>query len=444
VDTLVPTRGRYSLTTPHLKNPAYTKNGWQLGTAFPTIPAPINYPQCLTLLLALCCFVQMHGYTPLPCVDLGSLVSLPALKTKCGEGVGLAVCPTLGLLVTSRLDNTLRVFALPSGCPSASDVAPIGDRRGTGAGAGAGLARVCILGGAFSRAPMRFKFQELSGWMAFTGPPTARLLLVTDTGHDAVHVIDVAGRVHAGFVAAPGTIAGPRGVAARGSLVAVSAWKKGNSGDHVVRVFEGSGAMWTAVCVVAGGFGGPGSVDGQLYRPYGLRFTGNGTGLAVAEWWNDRVSLFRIEDGSFVRHVATGLAAPLDVEECEGGWLVACGYPSHSIQFVSGSGDGGGDVGGVRLGKVGCGDGEFCWPSALALVPGQGLVVRDEASGGRLQFFATPDTIAMASVMSAWRVAWMVAVARGATHRAFIAARHRQQAGPTGKRRRQGQRGSGV
>ena len=48
-----------------------------------------------------------------------------------------------------------------------------------------------------------------SGHLAFSGPATARLFLVTDAGHDVVHVIDVVGRVHVGYVAAPGTIAGP-------------------------------------------------------------------------------------------------------------------------------------------------------------------------------------------------------------------------------------------
>jgi hypothetical protein len=194
---------------------------------------------------------------------------------------------------------------------------------------------------------MRFKFHNghylagyYSGWMTFTGPATSRLLLLTDAGHGAVHVVDVAGRVHVGYVAAPGTIGRPRGVAARGSLVAVSAWKDGFRGEHVVRVFEGSGASWTAIRVVAGGFGGPGSAEGQLNRPYGLRFSGDGTVLVVAEWDRDRVSVFRVEDGSFVRHVATatGLSRPQDVEECEGGWLVACPYTG-TIEFVGASGD---------------------------------------------------------------------------------------------------------
>jgi hypothetical protein len=361
-------------------------------------------------------------------VDVGALVPLPALKTRCGGGFGMAACPALGLLVTSNHnDNTLSMFALPHS-------------SGAGTGAGAGLALVCTLGGAGSPAPMQFQFNDgdylYSGWMAFTGPTTSRLLLVTDAGDDAVHIIGVAGRVHAGYVAAPGTIAGPRGVAARGSLVAVSAWIKRGSGDHVVRVFEGSGASWTAVRVVAGGFGAPGSADGQLHRPYGLRFTGDGMGLAVADPSNHRVSLFRVEDGSFVRHVATGLSYPLDVEECEGGWLVACDI-SHTIEFVDGGG-----VGRARMGSKDCGDGVFGCPSALALVPSLGLVVRGTANGGRVQVFSTPDAIAMAS-MSAPRVAWMVAVARGRVFREQ--GRQRARDAPTCKRpSRRGHAGPGA
>jgi hypothetical protein len=386
-------------------------------------PTPFYFPHTR----ACCPRYTKHQAGPLPAIDLGLLVPLPALKTPCGEGVGMAVCPTLGLLVTSSTKgNTLSVFTLPD--------------TGASSGAGAGcLALVCTLGGVGSAAPMRFRFPDSvgdSGWMAFTGPPTARLLLVTDAGHDAVHVIDVACRLHAGYVAAPGTIAGPRGVAARGSLVAVTSWKSRGSGDHVVRVFEGSGATWTPVRVLAGGFGRPGRAAGQLRSPYGLRFTSDGTGLVVADGGNDRVSLFRVEDGSFVRHVAVGLDRPIDVEECESGWLVVR-FPVHTIEFVDGGVDGGvARVGRASLGKYGTGDGVFCCPLALALVPGLGLVVRELGNYGRLQFFATPDTIAMAS-MSASRVGWMVAVARGGAFRAFSTTRHRKQAGPTGKRRRQ-------
>jgi hypothetical protein len=118
-----------------------------------------------------------------------------------------------------------------------------------------------------------------------------------------------------------------------------------------------------------------------------------------------------------VRHIATGLSHPLDVEEVEGGWLVACGG-SHRVLLV-GDGDGGDGGGRPSLGKAGGGsgrgDGEFWGPTALAVVPFLGLVVR-EGGSPRLQVFATPDTIAMAA-MSPVRVAWMVAVVRAALRR---------------------------
>ena len=122
--------------------------------------------------------------------------------------------------------------------------------------------------------------------MAFTGPVTARTLLVTDVGHKAVHVVDVAARAHAGYVAAPGSQAGPRGVAARGSLVAVSVWWSEGSGSHAVHVFEGDGRSWAPVRVVGSGLSGPAAPafyrdEVQLKRPvgrgHGLRFTADGT-----------------------------------------------------------------------------------------------------------------------------------------------------------------------
>ncbi len=155
---------------------------------------------------------------------------------------------------------------------------------------------MCTLGGKRPASPMmQFKFFDEryngSGSLAFTPPTTATtggtssssarpLLLVTDAGHDAVHLVDVVGRSHAGYLAAPGSIAGPRGVAASWAspLVAISAWKEMRSGDHVVVMYRGSGAVWEAVRVIGGGFGGPGSCDGQLSMPLGLRFSGDGSG----------------------------------------------------------------------------------------------------------------------------------------------------------------------
>ena len=104
-------------------------------------------------------------------------------------------------------------------------------------------------------------------------------------------------------------------------------------------------------------------------------------------------------------------------------------WETHTVDYVSDSGDGGG-VGRPRLGNRGAGDGEFDRPSALALVPGlgPGLVVRETGNDGRLQFFASYDSISMAN-MSPNRVAWMTGVARCAVARALVAKANKSEAG---------------
>ena len=333
-------------------------------------------------------------------------LSEPSFKTQCGNGLGLAVCPALGLLVTSDCSkDTLSAWRL--------GLHYDGDDRGRV------LALVCTLGGAGSPPPMQFDFRSgygYSGHLAFLlPPPTATcvapipLLLVPDHGHSTVHIVDVLHRTHNGYLAAPGSIAGPRGVAtcstATPPLVAVSAWKGYDRGDHVIRVYAESGAGWITTRVIGDGFGGPGAADGQLRMPYGLRFPADKSAICVADSGNNRGSLFRVADGAFVQHIASEIRCPLDVEEVEDGWAVAC-TGSHTVEFVSGDGrfhlDGGG---------YGNGDGEFANPAALALVPGLGLVVRENGNGGRLQVFSTPDMVAMRR-MAPIRVSWMAAAAR--------------------------------
>jgi hypothetical protein len=340
-------------------------------------------------------------------ISLDELPTSPYSVAGGHHGFGLAVCPTLGLAVTSGVDNTLWVYTVPSCVKVEASMK--------------GLNHVYALGGPGSPAPMRFRFvagrgaKDTSGWMAFSSPPTSHRLLVTDAGLDAVHVIDVVGKLHVGYVAAPGAVAGPRGVAARGSLVAVSAWKEVGAGDHVVRLFEeapGPGCRWRALRVLAGGFGGPGSADGQLECPFGLRFTADGAGVAVVDRGNKRVTLLRVEDGAFVRHVATGLARPFDVEECRGGWLVASDG-ARTVTMVGHGGDGCGEHGPDPVPAVLCRVSGH--PSALALLPGLGLVVR---MYDQVQLLVTPDATAM-DAMSHDRAAWMVAVYRAVLSRGW-------------------------
>ena len=226
-------------------------------------------------------------------------------------GFGLAACPSLGLLVISDTNaSALHVFELP--------------RLGQ-ADASKELLRLCTLHADSPSNPMPFLFEDgdFTAWLAFCGPPSARLLLVTDAGSSAVHVVDVVRQLHVGYVAPPGSIAGPRGVAARGSQVAVSACTPWSNDDptsdcteHVVQLFEGSGGSWTRLWVVGGGYPGPGGASLQLRDPCGLRFTSDGTGLVVAEYGNRCVSMVRVKDGAFVRHIATEMDSAFDVEEC--------------------------------------------------------------------------------------------------------------------------------
>jgi hypothetical protein len=266
---------------------------------------------------------------------------------------------------------------------------------------------------------MRFRFGEgnvFSGGLTFAG--TGCCILVSDYGNDAVHVIDVVHGKHVGYVAGPGSVAGPRGVAARKSLVAVSAWQELGRGDHIVQIYEGSGETWTPVRVLGGGFGFPGRADGQLDMPAGLRFSGGIRGVeddddhdhdmtvVVAERWNDRLSMFRARDGAFVRHVVTGVLLPADVQEFENGWLVA-GH--EALQFVRE-----GDNMKMKMKMKMKMDFAFGILLNLALIRGVGLVASDSA------VMDLDDDRLLYDGMSASRVGWMVAVAKGIS----VQARH--------------------
>jgi hypothetical protein len=294
----------------------------------------------------------------------------------------------MGLLVISAR-NRLQVFVLPEDIVARCH---LGTRRD--------LVPVRTLGGV---APMEFGFYNDSGCMAFADgcEATTALLLVTDTGISGcgtVHVIDVVRGTHVGYVAAPGTIRSPQGVATQNSLAAVSSHTS-------VRVFEGSGATWTSVrtITVATNIGG-------------LRFTADGLGLVVPEYYHGGLRVFSVtaEDNSPCSDVEQ-LHYPLDVEEWDicpdgdggmrAGWVV-CDY--RGLVAVSGTNE--------KAKRRGLG----FYPFALAVVPGLGLLMARHDTG--VQFFAAPDAVAMAA-MSLCKVAWMVAVCRGLVASAATARR---------------------
>ena len=245
-------------------------------------------------------------------------------------------------------------------------------------------------------------------------------LFVTDVGNGAVHIIDVVNKTHRGYVAPPGTMDGSCGVAASGvdSLVAVSSWSDFNFGDHVVHMYCATSGEteWTKVRVI-GGRGGESA--SQFLRPRALRFTSDGVHVCVADSGNRRASLFRVDDGSFVRHVLIEARGSVgDVLEVEGGWIVASHVVSHKVYFVRDGGELSSTHLGALYGQGGDADGRFRQCCALAMVPGLGLVVR-EKENARLQVFSTPCEIAMRT-MSPTRVAWMAATYRAAVKRQFF------------------------
>jgi hypothetical protein len=321
-------------------------------------------------------------------MDITTLVPLPVrmspelckLDADGGRyGAGLAVCQDLGLLVISSGDK-LQVFVLPEDMVAAG---VMGTRE---------LVHVRTLGG---DAPMEFQFGYTSGYMAFTDgcgeadQATTTLLLVTDgrgggSRSGAVHVIDVVRGTHEGYVAAPGTIMYPRGVTTRKSLAAVSCWNS-------VRVFEGGGGTWTGVRVIDGA--NPG-----FACPCGLRFSVDGFRLAVTEYYNGRVNIFCAETGSLLNHMAPLVSYIMDVEDCGSEWVVCC---NAEVVVVA---DAFADSVVVKRRDLGFN----C--SALATLPSLGLLAARHDTG--VQFYGTPDAVAMAA-MSSCKVAWMVAACRG-------------------------------
>jgi hypothetical protein len=246
------------------------------------------------------------------------ILAVPCPSPGIGQGMGLAICPSRQLLVTSDFEaDRLLKFSFHGGAPALTGepqevTFPPGDR--------------CF----------EFSMDAIpSGALAFTSHLDPPLLLVTDAGKGVVHKVDVVSGlapVHRGFLGggAAGAIPGARGVAvsADGTLIAVSAFKDYGVGDHNIRVFH---ARTEAVVRVIGARG-PG--DGQLNAPFGLRFSADpgqrDPVLVVADRENNRVTAFQAHAPfAFSHHVCTSdkLRKPMDVEQAGGqgrGWLITC------------------------------------------------------------------------------------------------------------------------
>jgi hypothetical protein len=270
----------------------------------------------------------------------------------CGKGpVAIAVCVALRtIVVNSNKKNILHLFTIGTD----GVIAPAGTLGGLGSG------------------PLQFNFDRKIIKMAFTvpapssGPGAARpTLLVADGGNDRVQEVDVVTRAHVGYLCPPGTLKRPRGVAASRAHIAVTTCADGH---HSVHLFDAvsRARMWTVG-------GQEGSGPRKLSLPLGVRFTADGARVAVADCLNRRIMVLSVVDGSSEGLVSTPGIEPRDVEEVEGGWLVATGS-GHRVALVPAAG---GEPTAVVGGLAGSGEGQFRSVYSLALVPGLGLLVAD-------------------------------------------------------------------
>jgi WD40 repeat protein len=130
--------------------------------------------------------------------------------------------------------------------------------------------------------------------------------------------------------------------------------------------------------------GSKGSWPGQIgLKCEGLRFTPDGQFIVAAEQVNKRLSMFRVSDGGFMKHIGAGMVADgyKDVQFALNGELLVADYRNHRVCVFSADGD-------TLLrswGARGSADGRFEYPTALALVDSKLFVL--DCYSARVQVF---------------------------------------------------------
>jgi hypothetical protein len=195
-------------------------------------------------------------------------------------------------------------------------------------------------------------------------------LLVCEYGNDRVQELTGLGEAepqHVRFI----LIAGAWSIALHGETLAV-----GTNGAIELLSYA-SGVL---ICSIGSRGSGPGQIG---YRCEGLRFTPDGQLIVSAEQGNKRLSMFRVSDGSFVKHIGADVVADgwKDVQFAPSGELLAADCNNHRVCVFSADGD-------TLLrtwGTSGSADGQFKYPTALALVDSKLFVL--DCDGGRVQVF---------------------------------------------------------
>jgi hypothetical protein len=259
---------------------------------------------------------------------------------------GVAISATLRLLATmQRPDRRLQLFAIGDG----GHLTPAGALGGWGTG------------------PLQFGKRGGEGEdfkLAFTCVPGATpTLLVPEWGNSRVQEVDVVTRTHAGDLYPAGSLPRPRGVATSHAHIAVS-----NAAPGVALFHAGTRALLRAIAV-----GTPAARQAPQAWLKGLRLTADGRRVAVADFSNCCVHVHSVGDGSLVARVPAPRVYPHDVEEVEGGWLLASS--SLGVCRVEGeAGDGAATPAGLPPVVTGVVD---CVPAvtAMAMLPGVGLAI---------------------------------------------------------------------
>jgi DNA-binding beta-propeller fold protein YncE len=127
-------------------------------------------------------------------------------------------------------------------------------------------------------------------WVASDG-----FVFVADSKNHRVQVLTPRLDFH-GYIGA-GQLKIPSGVCVNADVVVVS-----ETAAHCITVFSrgGDGAVLRR-------FGSRGDADCRLQFPLGLCFMSGHRHVAVANWGNDRVSVFSVDGGDFIRHVGIGV-----------------------------------------------------------------------------------------------------------------------------------------
>jgi DNA-binding beta-propeller fold protein YncE len=202
--------------------------------------------------------------------------------------------------------------------------------------------------------------------------PAGKLLLC-DYGNDRLQELTGLGEAepqHVRFI----PVAGARSIALHGDTLAVGTF------DTTIQLLSyASGALIRSI-------GSSGSGPGQIGSCCeGLRFTPDGQVIVAAEDGNERLSMFRVSDGGFVKHIGACVVGngDKDVVFARNGELLAADYGNHRVCVFSADGD-------ALLrtwGTQGTADGQFQGPTALALADSKLFVLDYGYHGTRVQVF---------------------------------------------------------